>query len=211
MDISKNLTNANYIKALLIDYLIKDNDGKAILGTEISFGSKHRIADLVLLTDFLSVFEIKAMNDDLRNIRSQLNNYKKVFDYLYLVVTEKHFNKAKKIVTPNEGLILISPSGEVNIYKNAMLIKKHSKEEILDSITAEFLKKTLELPNEFSAYEVKNKLQKEKLITLKQFFKDFLIQKLANKNELLIKERGEITHYEDVAILSYNSDPHLTL
>src|ERR1035437_7609117 len=132
--------NAINIKALLIDYLLSKNNG-IVLGNEVMFGSKKGLVDIIqLLEDKLYAFEIKGDNDDFRRLHVQIDEYKKVFDYVYIVVTNKFIAKVKNILEPSIGIMYIDDSDNVFLIKKATLQKQQDKLEILNSITAKFLK-----------------------------------------------------------------------
>lgn len=197
------LNDANFIKALLIDFLInQDIRGGYLFGSEIFFGSKKRQTDLLTLNGTITAFEIKASNDDFRNVREQLNDYKKVFDYQFLVVTKTHEKKAKNILTPQEGLMVVDNNLDIKIVKNACLIKKQMKSEILETMPQSFLKKKYKLPKQLSAFEAREFLLKRKLTELKDSLKLFFELRLTPRNSLFISEKGETTHFEDIKLLT---------
>jgi len=204
-----DLSNENIIKAFLIDSLLKRNEAQTLFGNEVIFGSKGRHADLLYLTNNIKAYEIKAQNDDFRNLKLQLSDYKKVFDFLYLIVTENHFTKAKQTVRNNEGLVVITTKLEFEIYKEAKQIKKHNKDEILGTINASFLKDYFHLPTNFSASEARKYLKQKSIEELEKVLFEFLCDKLTAKNSLFFSERGNTTHFEDVGLLSFRDESEL--
>lgn len=57
------------------------------------------IADLVVIrNDFVTVFEVKSEYDNLKRLESQIENYSKFADNVYLVCAEKHLDKAYSIL-----------------------------------------------------------------------------------------------------------------
>ena len=204
-----DLGNENIIKAYLIDYLCSFKDEDEILGSEVMFGSSGRFADIVFISNKLIAFEIKAQNDDLRNIRKQLDAYKKVFDKLYLVVTRNHFIKAKKVITSNEGLIIIDSNDEIEIVKEPKQIKRHNKTEIIETINANFLKEYLNVNGRLSAKDIRKLATKKDALELKKVLFEFYKQKLIPKNLLFFSEKGTATHFEDIALLSFNNETKL--
>ncbi len=197
------LNDANNIKALLIDFLIDQNEDVDILfGSEVFFGKKKRQSDIITVNGTITAYEIKASNDDFRRVREQLDDYKKVFDYQYLVVTEGHENKASNFLKANEGLIIIDKTLNIQVYKKASLIKKQIKAEILETIPLSYLKMQYKLPSDLNAFECRNILLKRKLSELKIILKKFLESRLGPRNELFKSEKGEYTHFEDIKLLS---------
>lgn len=199
-----NLKNENYIKSIIIDYYL-ESDQKCLIGNELKYGTKGYFTDLIFLSNnLITAFEIKAGNDDFRKIRKQLDNYKKVFDLLYLVITEKHLPEALHILRQGEGLIIIKPDNAIQFYQPPSIIRKNYKKEILYSITIKYLKKYFNLSNNVSSNEFRDGLMKKKLSEIKDAYYNYLIERLDKKNSVFLSERGKKTHYEDVSILSFN-------
>ncbi|MFA9389318.1 MAG: sce7726 family protein [Prolixibacteraceae bacterium] len=197
------LNDANNIKALLIDFLIDNNqDVDFLFGSEVFFGKKKRQTDIITVNGTITAYEIKASNDDFRRVREQLDDYKKVFDYQYLVVTEEHEKKATSFLKKNEGLIVIDRNLNVMICKKASLIKKQSKAEILETIPLSFLKMQYRLPSDLNAFNCRNILLKRRLPELKITLKNFLESRLRPRNDLFKSEKGVSTHFEDIKLLS---------
>ena len=198
-----NLNSANNIKGLLVDFLIKQNQGKDyLLGSELFFGSKKRLADVVILNGLLTGFEIKSKTDDFRRTREQLNDYMKVFDIQILVTTKNHEKKAEKILMPNEGLIVINDCGDIEIKKKPKPLFRQEKREILETIPIKFLRKNFQLSSKFkNAKEIRDYLADCNLEELKKGLRNFLSYRLAERNKAFIKEKGKCTHYEDLWIL----------
>lgn len=196
-----NLNNENYIKSLLIDYWFK-NKNNFILGNEIKYGLKGNYSDLLVLSrKIVTAFEVKAGNDDFRDIRQQLNSYRKVYDFLYLVVTEKHFRQALNIIGPNEGLMLIRANESIYIYKKARRIKGNRKKDILYSITVKHLKEHFNL-DLTSSDDIRNYLMIKNLKEIKKVYYKYLINRIIKKNTIFYSERGKVTHFEDIHLLS---------
>lgn len=202
---SLKLNYANYIKALLVDHYLKINDN-VYLGNEVTFGKNKRLADLIILRDKLYGFEIKAHNDHLRNLRNQLNDYSKVFDYVYAVVTENHLNKAKSHINKNEGLLLIKSNEQIEVIKPASQIKKNTKTDILETIPVSYLKTKMNLESNLQAYVIRKKFKRKKIFELKNILYGYIEQKLIPTNQQFFKERGVITHFEEIQLLSKYSN-----
>jgi hypothetical protein len=204
-----NLKNENYIKSLLIDYYLECDD-KCVIGNELKYGTKGYFTDLIFLSNnLITAFEIKAGNDDFRTIRKQLDNYKKVFDILYLVTTEKHLSEALNILRLGEGLIIITSNNSINFYKQPSKIRKNFKKEILYSVTIKYLKKYFNLSKNASSDDLRNDLMQKNLAEIKDAYYNYLIERLLKKNIVFLSERGKKTHYEDVSILSFNENLEL--
>ncbi len=198
-----NLSNANIIKALLIDFIETSNlIVNCIYGNELFYGSKKRQTDLLAVNGSTTAFEIKSKSDDFRKIRDQLNDYKKVFDYQYLVTTSNHIDKAKKILKTGEGLIIIYDDKKIEIKRIPKQVTKLNKTEILETIPLNFLKKHFNLDSQYkTAKEVRTFLVKKSITEVRFALLIFLKERLSPRNRIFIEEKGTQTHYEDLNLL----------
>ena len=90
--------NENIIKAALINYYARINRKPFVVCSELTVSEEYKIADLVFCKDHLSyAYEIKAWNDDMRRLPTQIGVYCKLFDYIYVVTTENHLNQLQSI------------------------------------------------------------------------------------------------------------------
>jgi hypothetical protein len=199
-----NLNKAQYIKALFIDMLLNNGPNDFIIGSELMFTNKKVVADLIKLQKGETyAYEIKAQNDDFRNLIIQLEDYNKVFDYVSLVVTENHFIKATRIIPDNIGLIIVTNNG-IKVFRDAKRNCNISKEEILATMTVNFIQnyfKVKKSANEL-AYEFRKKLQVKEINELKLALFEFLYKRISVRFSNFLNERGLMTHYEDISLLS---------
>jgi len=199
------LEKALHIKPSLVQYLINE-ENNIILGNEVRFGSHNYFADLVSITDNqITAYEIKSQKDDLRNYLEQLKNYSRVFDYVYLVVTENHFRKAIKDLPDPFGLILISNQGQISIIRKAKISSSISKIELLYSMTIKHLKESVQIKSNIIQNNLRASLTKKTIFEIKELYLLFLKNKLISRNIQFYKEIGEGVHIEDVSILSIKS------
>lgn len=199
----EELCNANQIKAIFIDFLLNQEKG-SIIGSEIMFAYKKLLADLILLNKGnIIAYEIKAQHDDFRKIEYQLAEYNKVFDYVSLITTEKHFLKAKKCIPSQNGIIVISRELDIEKYREPKLNSYIRKEELLNTMTIRFIQEYFKLPrNNLDAIKVRKLAQNKELAEIKTALYSFLYKRISVRFSNFILEKGEITHYEDIALLS---------
>jgi hypothetical protein len=202
------LRNANIIKALLIDFIEKENlIENCLYGNEVFYGTKKRQADLIVLNGYVTAFEIKSMSDDFRRIREQLNDYGKVFDYNYLVTTKCHEEKANRVINDKEGLIILNDDKTFVIKRKSKLQIEQSKSEILDTIPLVFLKKHFKVKGPIkSVTELKKSLIEFSLNDLRIALRYFLKERLGPRNKIFFEEKGINTHFEDLKLLTRNND-----
>lgn len=202
------LGDANIIKGLLIDFFIKEKkDEEYLFGSELFFGSKKRQADLLVINGYTTAFEIKSDNDDFRRVREQLDDYKKVFDYQYLVTTKHHEKKAKQTITIDEGLIIINEDFTIDVLQKPQKINSQNKAEILETVPLNYLKKHYSLPIILkNATKIRSYLMKTELDDLKTGLRYFLVERLTPRNNAFFAEKGNCTHFEDIKLLTRTND-----
>ena len=173
-----------------------------IIGNEVMFGFNKNIADILqLANNKIYAFEIKGDNDDFRRLPKQIGLYKSVFDYLYIVTTIKHISQCNYL-DKDIGIILITNNGEIKIIKNARLQKHCSKEEIIETINASFLKKYFEISGNKTSTQIRNSIEKKSKKVMKDVLYSYLNTILQPKFKIFMNERGESTHVDDLSLLS---------
>lgn len=103
------------IKMALIARLKKKGyiDHDAIYIDELTVGSERR-ADLVVANGKLSAFEIKSDFDNLSRLPGQVSAYKRSFDKVIIVCSEKHVIKTKEITDKDIEVWSVSKNREGN-------------------------------------------------------------------------------------------------
>lgn len=198
---------ANQIKAALIDYIIDEQYfGACLFGNEVIYGLEQRQADLIAINDLGTiVFEIKSELDDFRRSHLQLQAYRSVFDFQYIVTTENHLAKAESLISNSDGLILLTTDGRFVLKKLALCNKNTlNKLEILYSIPSKFLSNHFRvLSKSMKAVELRMLLMStESIDAVRNAYLFFLNRKLCVKNEIFISEKGVKTHFEDLKYLT---------
>lgn len=74
----------------------------------------HERADLALVGRWMDGYEIKTERDTLRRLPRQVDAYGRLFDRCTLVVAERHYEKAEKIVPDWWGITTVSINGHVS-------------------------------------------------------------------------------------------------
>lgn len=198
----KEPSDAKAIKALLIDYFIKMglvND--YLFGSEIFCGIKKRQIDLVAVGLTSIAYEIKSGLDDFRRLREQLDDYRKVFDYQYLVTTAYQEERANQILKKDEGLIVINDDKSISIRRIAKKLHSYDKSEILATIPLAFLKKHAKVEKK-SNLNCREQFMEYEIEELQRLLLFYFKEKLKLRNEYFFNEKGLITHFEDVKYLS---------
>lgn len=105
---------------LLNDYVLKEYSmNTSILLNEFQVGKS--IADAVLVNGTNKVFEIKTELDSPLRLATQIQDYKKAFSEVYLVVHEKQIKKYEDQISEGIGMLLFSERTGIYKYKEASL------------------------------------------------------------------------------------------
>lgn len=196
--------NALYIKSKLIDFIIdlhKNDD--IIIGSEVMYGSRKGLVDIIqLYNKKLFAFEIKADSDDFRKLPVQINEYKYIFDYIYIVITNKYLTKTEALPYKGLGVIVINEDGSCKIVKKATLQQCNNKVEMLSTINAQFLKYYFKLNSKLNSSEVRILLYNKKIGAIKEALYAYFLLNISPKYKLFLSEKETPTHIDDVAILS---------
>lgn len=196
--------DALYLKSKLIDFIINlDFSDDVIIGSEVMFGSRKGLVDIIqLYNKKLFAFEIKADSDDFRKLPAQIEGYKYIFDYIYIVVTKKYLAKTEALTYKGLGIIVVNEDGSCKIVKKALLQKYNNKVEMLSTINACFLKRYFRLNSKLKSSEVRTLLCTKGITSLKEALYAYFSQNILPKYKLFLSEKETPTHVDDIAILS---------
>ena len=197
------LNSAEYIKCLFIDYLLSKNS-QQVIGNEFMYGIKRKLVDLIVLKKNRTIaVEIKSNHDNLIRLDEQINEYKKIFDYLLIVTTEKHKNSILEKASDDIGIYIIQEDLSIIKFRNPSIQKRKDKKELLYSINARYLCKIGNYSyGKYNTDEVRRLFAKKRISYIQEILFTYLHEKYNNKFNLFIKERGTNTHIEDLCILS---------
>lgn len=91
-------------------------------------------ADIVIFNGTSTVYEIKTELDSLNRIDSQLKNYLKCFDKIYIVTTLENIEKLKNRIPEKVGLIEYTRKNTLKEHKKAESNKEFIDKEVLFSL-----------------------------------------------------------------------------
>ena len=167
------------------------------------YGTKRKLIDLLILKDNqLTAIEIKADNDDLRRMQEQIEESKKLFNYIIVCTTLTHLDKAKQLLDSDIGIYCFGEKG-IEIIRKPKKQKKLDKAEMLYSINANYLKKDLPVyANKINSDEIRQQYIKKSMDSVHTIFIDYMQRKIQSKYELFLQNRGEYTLIDDIPLLS---------
>lgn len=120
-ELLQNYRHEYLFKSILLnDYVLENYRlDSSILLNEFQIGKS--IADAILVNGSNKVFEIKTELDSPLRLATQVQEYKKAFSEVYLVVHEKQVEKYADYVTEEIGLLCFSERTGIYKYKEAYL------------------------------------------------------------------------------------------
>lgn len=89
------------------------------------------IADLVLLNGTSKVFEIKTELDSLYRLESQIADYKKVFEHIYIVTHTHLADKLLKEIDDTVGIITLTGNGALQTIREAKKDTAHLDSSVI--------------------------------------------------------------------------------
>lgn len=197
------LNSAEYIKCLFIDFLLYKKENQ-IIGNEFMYGLKRKLVDLVVLKKNRTfAVEIKSSNDNLIRLEEQIREYKKIFDYVLIVTTEKHKNNIIEKASDDIGIYIVQDDLSIIKFRNPSIQKNKDKIELLYSVNARYLCKIGNYSyGKYNADELRSLFAKKRISYIQEILFTYLYEKYNKKFNLFISERGVNTHIEDLCILS---------
>ncbi|MDP1676100.1 MAG: sce7726 family protein [Bacteroidota bacterium] len=111
-------------------WLGKHQFNNSTLLRELKIGKS--VADLVFINGGVSIYEIKTNLDNLDRLESQLKDYKKVIEKIYIVTDSTFVDELIKTYKHKSyGIIELTKSEKLKIHKEAKIDKKYFKHDTL--------------------------------------------------------------------------------
>lgn len=114
------------LKESLLRKHLDDPNTKVIEEYEIDMGEVR--VDIAVVNGSINGYEIKSDRDTLERLPKQIEHYSKVLDYSYLIVGEKHYQRALEILPDDWGIYIVSQNLSIDMIKEA---KHNSKVNLL--------------------------------------------------------------------------------
>ena len=197
------LNSAEYIKCKFIDFMLSKNY-ELIIGNELMYGIKRKLVDLVVLkNNKIFAIEIKSNNDNLNRLKEQIEEYKKVFNYVLIVTTEKFKNRILNTVSSDIGIYIIEADFSLHKIRSPRIQNERNKIEILYSINAKFLSRIGNYSlQKYNADEIRLLYAKKRISYIQEILLTYLTEKYKDRFNLFMSDRGIQTHIDDLEILS---------
>ena len=199
--------DANYIKTLIVDYFIEQYRDITI-GNEVMYGTEKRLVDILILkSGRTTAIEVKSKYDSFARLESQIVEYRKTFNYIYIGLDESFITKLDNMSIFNDiGVIIITKDGKLKIHRKAKIQQKLQKKEMLQTVNIEYIKRNYS--NLFicnNTDEVRYILEKKSVKIIKALLYAFLMHKIEPRYKVFLSQRGSCTHTDDLFLLSFPS------
>lgn len=132
-DFGRNYKNEYFFKNIIAKKILlgRHSLNTATMLNEFRVGNNK--ADCVILNGASTCYEIKSEYDNLSRLQEQLSSYLKVFDKVYVVTTEKHYEKLEPSMPASVGVLQLSSRNTLTEIKRAGLSEYPVDIEILMS------------------------------------------------------------------------------
>lgn len=122
------------IKLLLVKYFLEKYEN-FVVGSEYSFQFGERRADLALLNSGeLTAFEIKGGRDKLSRLDYQIESYKSIFDYCFVVCEPSNLAEIRFSIPRDVGILLVD-AHQIKHIRKSKLFKRHDKVVLASSLS----------------------------------------------------------------------------
>ncbi len=199
-----NKINANNIKTILIDYLLK-NYNIEFIASEVPYLFGYRRADLVaMINNNMVAFEVKSELDSLVKLEVQIKDYVDVFNKVYVVLAKK-FEKYAVIskLSKKVGIIYIYKNGEIIIHRKAKEQKILNPQKLVYFFRKDEMNKINNIDTRLSLRKTRDiflKINSTKKII--EYSKNSLRSKYLKPFNTFVAEKGEYTIAEDLSLIT---------
>ena len=168
----------------------------------------ERLVDILILkSGRTTAIEVKSKYDSFARLESQIVEYRKTFNYIYIGLDESFITKLDNMSIFNDiGVIIITKDGKLKIHRKAKIQQKLQKKEMLQTVNIEYIKRNYS--NLFicnNTDEVRYILEKKSVKIIKALLYAFLMHKIEPRYKVFLSQRGSCTHTDDLFLLSFPS------
>lgn len=194
----------NYNGEVILKYkLFKNYINKRNIVAAFEIKVNNSRVDFLTINGHTTSFEIKSELDNLSKLSKQMADYMLAFEYNYLVIDEKHIEKAKNLLPECFGLWSYK-NGKYKKLKKALLNDKMDSEVQLNLLTK------LELVNSFPKADgkIKSILNSLDAKDVNRQFKKILKDRYRSRWEFLKTNKSEIFPIDIQFFFNTNIEPY---
>lgn len=195
---------ANVIKTTLVNLLLSI-DGVELIINELPFLACKRAADLVVIKEGnLIGFEIKSKVDNLRTMLSQISDYQKTFNSVYLVYSSKFANSIEiKHIPKTVGLIMVDDANDLILKRKATSKISLDKCAMISVLWRKDLEKLVKQNRNLDFEQLREMVTRQ--CTIRRIQKQIALslhERYGEGYELLLKEKGQRVIIEDLSYIT---------
>lgn len=194
--ILSNYNGELYIKQLLVNHFIEED---AIAAFEMKTNESR--LDFLRINGYSISYEVKSGIDSLQKLNRQVEGYRQLFEYNYIVIDRIHLNKARQII-PDAFGIIIAENDELKYKRNARKNGQLEPETQLSLFKQAELKKFFKAPKEVV---LKNYSKRQ----INEVFKQMLKNRYAPKWQFLKAHHSSILPVDYQYFFHHNIAPSL--
>lgn len=187
------------LKALLVDKFIK---AKVTAAFEIKVNKSR--ADFLAINGDSKSFEIKSELDNLSKLAKQVSDYEKVFDFNYIVIDERHYEKAFQMIPSRYG-ILLSVNGKLSEKKKGEPNNKHNSLTQLSLFSKKEFSEAFPIPGISNEELIANFTDEE----INTCFKEMLKKRYAKRWAFLVSNAKRINPIDYQFFFQHNLAPEI--
>lgn len=191
--------DAYFYKKECIDYFLRKAHLE-LIAHEVPYGMSGRYSDLVIIQSGKTIsIEIKSDVDNLARLTGQIEDSRKVFDFVIVMVSEKYIKDVKQLIPEDVGIMYYS--GKVRVIRRP---KQQSINmlEVAYSIPSVYIRRKRSLSCHLNVDAVRNILGSMPTRVIRQLHQSYLKDKYLNRYQMFLNDRGEHTHEDDIPVLS---------
>ncbi|MFC4163433.1 sce7726 family protein [Epilithonimonas zeae] len=118
--LSKKYRNEYVFKNIIFrDIILKKHNLKNCVTIPEFIVGKSK-ADLAVFNGASTVYEIKSEIDTTERLASQLLDYSSYFEFINVVISERHLKKIRHIAGENIGILVLDETNKINIFKESV-------------------------------------------------------------------------------------------
>lgn len=195
---------ADTLKTAYIDFILNRFGEDVVIGHEIMYGSSGKIADLIILYkgDTYAI-EIKSDHDSLGRIDGQIQEYRKLFNYVVVVCGEKYKGALKRRLPNGVGLYQVCSDSSILEVAKPKRRTRLDKDEMLFSVKTSYLTKKADFPTaHIGADAIRNEFAKKRTSYVQEILYDYWRSKMSPAFDCFLSDRGSHTLPIDLANFS---------
>lgn len=192
------------IKSELIDCLLQRKEYDIII-SELPFLGCTRLADLVAVSQNMTIaFEIKSEKDSLQYLTEQLEDYRQVFNLVYIVIAEKFYQNIQiKKLPKSIGIIRVSLKGKLSLKRKAIIRKNLNKHALLSLLWKKDMQKLTNLSKKQDLNQLRSSIIKNCSISKIQYEAiQALLNRYKESYKMFLQDREQYTSLEDLRTIT---------